>query len=33
MYNNLKGEWDMYTLGCIAFFGFVVVIIAAFLDL
>ena len=33
MQNNLKGEWDMYTLGCIACVGFVVVIIAVLLDL
>ena len=33
MQNNLKGEDIMYTLGCIACFGFVVVIIAALLDL
>ena len=33
MQNNLKGEDIMYTLGCIAYFGFVVVMIAALLDL
>lgn len=30
---NDIGGMDMYTLGCIACFGFVVVIIAALLDL
>nr|DAR46226.1 MAG TPA: hypothetical protein [Caudoviricetes sp.]DAZ78602.1 MAG TPA: hypothetical protein [Caudoviricetes sp.] len=33
MCSKWKGEEIMYTLGCIACFGFVVVIIAALLDL